>query len=425
MSADSSDVSRRSRPVLSDVTNQPRKGGFSVIPCSPTKLGKRDANKLVCEDNNKLPVKRAAIGVENVSVVRSSSDDKEKNCPSIPVKSDGEQQIRGSGAEKESGSSVKEVLGEVRNSQSGLKLVDMDDDYAPADRVSLGGDNAGAGISAAAKSAKRVTESGLLPLKGGKAYKLLSHGNSSVCSQDSKIGIAPMNHKIENRSVFGIDSTQENVPDDVTEGGKYATPKENFISTPTLSDGVGNKPGEKCGDDEGRELETARCGSTKETSAVGLQSTKLKHRQPFELTRCTVLEDEGCSSLNAETKSLKGCSCSFCMKAAFIWSDLQLQDVKGRVSASVKSRREASNLARKVGESTNVVNTEADLMKQWKYFFSSMEEIFLKESKQLESSFFSLKEISENCKKNLETTHGVLVEVQTCLDASTDLMNTR
>ncbi|KAL0007156.1 hypothetical protein SO802_008658 [Lithocarpus litseifolius] len=130
--------------------------------------------------------------------------------------------------------------------------------------------------------------------------------------------------------------------------------------------------------------------------------------------RCTGLKGDGCANLNADDNILKGCSCSFCLTAGYIWSDLHYQDIKGRISVLKKSQKEASILVQRLKETDNhsqgnskSLNLESDLTSQWKSLFIRMEDIFVHESNQLQASFNTLKDLRENCKMDLEMINGM------------------
>ncbi|KAL0789121.1 hypothetical protein Bca101_005367 [Brassica carinata] len=125
--------------------------------------------------------------------------------------------------------------------------------------------------------------------------------------------------------------------------------------------------------------------------------------------------DDRCSAVDNNMDAddeLKSCSCSFCLKAAYIWSDLHYQDIKGRLSVLKKSQKEASSLIRRNGKgratdvygsenSNNSTNVEFDVMGQWTSLFLNMEGILARESSHLDS-FVTMKELRENCKIDLE-----------------------
>ncbi|KAF3946159.1 hypothetical protein CMV_027541 [Castanea mollissima] len=137
-----------------------------------------------------------------------------------------------------------------------------------------------------------------------------------------------------------------------------------------------------------------------------------------ELERCTSAKGDGCANLNAGTDVLKGCSCSFCLKAAHMWSDLHYQDIKGRIAVLKKSQKEASILVQNScrgkevdihgqGNCNKVTKLDPDLTGQWKSLFLHMENIFVNESNQLQSSYVTLKDLRENCKMDLEMINGM------------------
>ncbi|XP_073158133.1 uncharacterized protein [Henckelia pumila] len=109
---------------------------------------------------------------------------------------------------------------------------------------------------------------------------------------------------------------------------------------------------------------------------------------------------------------IKTCSCSFCTKAAYIWLDLNYQDIRGRVSAIRKSQKEASILAERnritketekhdAEGSTRISKLEIDLMHQWRFLFQHMAGIWEQEGDHLETSLSSLTDLREKCKRDL------------------------
>jgi hypothetical protein len=134
----------------------------------------------------------------------------------------------------------------------------------------------------------------------------------------------------------------------------------------------------------------------------------------FSINRCTAVESMGIVNHDMDAgDELKSCSCSFCLKAAYIWSDLHYQDIKGRLSVLKKSQKEASSLIQRNGKGTptdihgsensnHSANSEFDLMGQWTSLFLNMEGILARESNHLQDSFVTMKELRENCKIDLE-----------------------
>ncbi|KAK1361702.1 Tether containing UBX domain for GLUT [Heracleum sosnowskyi] len=135
------------------------------------------------------------------------------------------------------------------------------------------------------------------------------------------------------------------------------------------------------------------------------------------LERCVGLKGDGLSDSPVGMDLIKACSCSFCTKAAYIWSDLHYQDTKGRLAALKKSQKEANILVQRSTknkaidmsgqEKPDVLDLQSSLMGQWRSLFSHMEDIFGQESSQLESNLYTLKDLRDNCKTELESLNGM------------------
>ncbi|KAH7520619.1 hypothetical protein FEM48_Zijuj08G0164200 [Ziziphus jujuba var. spinosa] len=162
-------------------------------------------------------------------------------------------------------------------------------------------------------------------------------------------------------------------------------------------------------------LAASKYGSIEWSRLPKSQSSKF-----HELGRCTALKGEVYGNLNAGDDLLKSCSCSFCLKAAYIWSDLQYQDIKGRIASLKKSQKEANTLVQKSyrGKESSIhsqenanksTKLEADLTGQWRSLFLRMEDILANESGQLQASFVALKDLRESCKMDL----GMINEMPT------------
>lgn len=164
--------------------------------------------------------------------------------------------------------------------------------------------------------------------------------------------------------------------------------------------------------------EGLRIGKLASNSYGSIEWSRLPNSQGlknFELTRCQTLEGNGCDNFCAEADLLKSCSCSFCLKAAHIWSDLHYQDIKGRISAVSKSRKEANTLVQKTATAKDVIhvsgnsnkspNLEYVLMNQWRSLFLRMEDILVHEGRELQSSYCELKDMREKCKMDLDSTN--------------------
>ncbi|GLU13135.1 hypothetical protein SLE2022_297810 [Rubroshorea leprosula] len=171
-------------------------------------------------------------------------------------------------------------------------------------------------------------------------------------------------------------------------------------------------------DDEEPRLASGKGGSSEWSRLPKTQSSR-----SLELDKCVGIKNDGCTNMNLDVDSLKACSCSFCLKAANIWSDLHYRDIKGRLAVLKKSQKEASILAQKCGreKQTDVhgqgnndksSNLESDLMNQWRSLFLNMEDIFVRESNQLQASYVMLKDLKENCKMDLERATGMLPDKQ-------------
>ncbi|CAN6854825.1 hypothetical protein Bca4012_041513 [Brassica carinata] len=98
---------------------------------------------------------------------------------------------------------------------------------------------------------------------------------------------------------------------------------------------------------------------------------------------------------------LRSCSCSFCLKAAYIWSDLNYQDIKGRLSVLKKSQKETSSLIQR-NSKEEPTDVEFDVMGQWTSLFLNMNDILAREGSRLQDNFVAMKELRENCKIDLE-----------------------
>ncbi|KAK4785097.1 hypothetical protein SAY86_001786 [Trapa natans] len=134
----------------------------------------------------------------------------------------------------------------------------------------------------------------------------------------------------------------------------------------------------------------------------------------FELEKCKFLK--GSEARTCQGKDLIGdCSCSFCLKAAYIWSDLHYQDIKGRVNALRKSQKEASILLHEISKGKDIganifsntskpseLDLESSLVNQWRSLFLHMENVLAQENNQLQANYTALSDLRENCKMDLE-----------------------
>ncbi|KAA3475600.1 Kielin/chordin-like protein [Gossypium australe] len=252
---------------------------------------------------------------------------------------------------------------------------------------------------------------------------------SSTCGGEtdtSKEGLVPVNEKVsEVIERFDLSDSDDRL--DQGEGIKQARG--------TLNDSCRN---------DSKDLGVGRLASSEGGCVEWLRLPKSSSQgfRSFELERCVGLKNDG-SNLNAGADMLKACSCSFCLKAAYIWSDLHYQDTKGRIAVLKRSQKEASILVQKScsGKETDIQNLgnpnkssklESDLTSQWRSLFLNMEDIFVHESNQLianfqyhertcnilydnaqiefvlqQASYIQLKDLRDNCKMDLERITGM------------------
>ncbi|KAF8779839.1 hypothetical protein HU200_002104 [Digitaria exilis] len=110
----------------------------------------------------------------------------------------------------------------------------------------------------------------------------------------------------------------------------------------------------------------------------------------------------------------KSCVCSFCLKAAFMWTDLHYKDARSRLSVLKKSIKFTRSLEAKQSKenehaanvagynSKRSVGMEFELSQQQRSLFLYTKNALFRESTQLHSSFVKLKELRKNCKTDLE-----------------------
>ncbi|KAK9070238.1 hypothetical protein SSX86_010638 [Deinandra increscens subsp. villosa] len=160
------------------------------------------------------------------------------------------------------------------------------------------------------------------------------------------------------------------------------------------------------GMDDGNDVSVDNLDSSKDEFLDGSRLLESQESKcGFE--RCNEQKGDGLSSVCMDM--IKACSCSFCMKAAYLWSDLHYQDVKGRITAIKKSQKEAAILVNRNSRDVasnfeKFSNLESDLTGRWKSLFLHMEDIFVREGTQLVSrrhlllaSIFVLKILVGSC----------------------------
>ncbi|CAL0325134.1 unnamed protein product [Lupinus luteus] len=168
---------------------------------------------------------------------------------------------------------------------------------------------------------------------------------------------------------------------------------------------------------ESNEKEFCVVGKLPVAVELPMPTSSASHDRKFVgLERCTGLKGvAGANSALGSEDILKNCTCSFCSKAAYIWSDLYYQDVNSRLTALRKSQKEANLLVHKFSGGNETVTSgqqntfessklELSLMDQWKSLFVHMENTFAQESSQLESSCDTLKKLRDSCKVDLGST---------------------
>ncbi|KAI7741243.1 hypothetical protein M8C21_023853 [Ambrosia artemisiifolia] len=170
--------------------------------------------------------------------------------------------------------------------------------------------------------------------------------------------------------------------------------------------GIGLKGGEEndLGVDDGNDVSVDNLGLSKDEY---FDCSRLLESQESKcgLEPCVGQTGDGFSG--ACVDMIKDCSCSFCKKAAQLWSDLHYEDIKGRIAAIKKSQKEASILVNRNSRDVasnfgKLSNLESDLTGRWKSLFLHMEDIFVREGTQLETSLSTLKEVTDDCKTDLE-----------------------
>ncbi|KAL8134028.1 uncharacterized protein LOC141712761 [Apium graveolens] len=165
------------------------------------------------------------------------------------------------------------------------------------------------------------------------------------------------------------------------------------------------------------ELDDDNLDSSKSESIDCLRFPESQESRSSGLERCVGFKGDGLSDSPVGIDLMKACSCSFCTKAAYIWSDLHYQDIKGRLAALKKSQKEANILVQRSTknkatdmhgqEKPEVLDLQSSLMGQWRSLFSHMEDIYGQESSQLVSNLYTLEELRDDCKTELESINGM------------------
>ncbi|KAL8167421.1 hypothetical protein V2J09_008920 [Rumex salicifolius] len=287
-------------------------------------------------------------------------------------------------------------------------------------QISLVGKKSKVEISGAKCPKIANADQSLHSLKGGKTYRLHSRGNSNSAAESNPQSCIQLSCAEKN---FGVLSSG-NVPIIVAErdcvysqsvskhdleiNGTSRDPEQEDDSEATQAEAFLETLGSQTASTDGLDSGLSTIVSTECPQFGGSRLTK-----PLELERRMWLKGAN-SDATAAVESLKSCSCSFCTKAAHIWSELHYMDAKGRISALAKSKKEASNLVRMYSLGNGIgmgrgrgrlshrsSDLEFDLMNRSKSLFTSLEEIFGKECSQLETEFSSLNDTRESFKTNL------------------------
>ncbi|KAF6149165.1 hypothetical protein GIB67_026021 [Kingdonia uniflora] len=170
-----------------------------------------------------------------------------------------------------------------------------------------------------------------------------------------------------------------------------------FVRSSTLSNSVNNAVTTQVFQIDGDDVTSNKSSSIGCSIPSGSSSSKV-----LESEKCTAFNADSGSNTGADPELLKDCSCSFCLKAAYIWSDLHYQDTKGRIAALKRSRKEIKSVLDKSrNHPNNSAKLESDLMLQWRSLFLHTEGIIGQESTQLQSNLAKLKVLRENCKNDL------------------------
>ncbi|XP_021678425.2 uncharacterized protein LOC110663445 isoform X2 [Hevea brasiliensis] len=354
----------KKRVVLGDLTNCPIEREFSSVSNDVRlKSGDGYGKRLVTEDEDSRCAKQVCLGVENLV--------KEK---------------------------CKTKFGIDNSSEKGLFLMEdkQPSDSSPTDSdIDTSQENTVSIISHRPNENKETSlllDGGVNVLKSVTLTQSVGEGGDASRDSSASTGSMPTNS-----SSCKKDSDDEGR---LTSDVKQSNP-EGHVGTGVDKDlGVGILASSKYGPVEWSRL------------------PKSQGSKSYELDRCTALKGNGCANLSAGADLMKACSCSFCLKAAYIWSDLHYQDIKGRTAALKKSQKEASILVNKYargkqtdihsqGNSNKSSKLESDLTTQWRSLFHHMEDIFVHENNQLQANFVALKDLRENCKMDLERTTGM------------------
>ncbi|XP_068636570.1 uncharacterized protein [Aristolochia californica] len=380
------------RVVLRDVTNRQKRDLllFPVDPYQRILKPKFDENNFVCKlgeearklDNRTEEVKVATPDFENTSGVstRSLFLQNERSC--LPTNSRNVDEHVQSSAHL----SVLQVKGKVRDLTASLG------DHLHLIRRHAADRNIAEGDGLRDSCASSVSHSGQCEDSLDSSH--LAHGDSSYCHGSTaghQAGMDPLNQ------LAGANTSGK--AGGVKSEAGHLSIADNNLQIVGSQESVVN--GSSC-----LAQETLDCSRNSGLSGSGVLSLGV---QPH----TGLFGDSGVC--NGEVWDFdKACSCSLCLKAAYIWSELHYQDTRSRLSEVKRSMKQVRHLIGKsythgntektMGESSKMSKKlESDLMHQWRSLFLHTEDAFVQESKQLQSDLIKLKELRENCMKDLET----------------------
>ncbi|KAI4345225.1 hypothetical protein L6164_012367 [Bauhinia variegata] len=349
----------KTRPVLADVTNRPAKRAISLIS--------GDSAKQDADDGDTHLAKQVCLGVENLV------EEKCKSRFGVDCNYTIMSMLKG----KHASSPLPVGLGIKRSTQ----IVSSDDASLPNDqrlKCNL--------LDSSSHIVRDSTKHGM-ELGNAARDSCISSASTPTCSR-SLTEIS-----------FGYG-----------EKGSYHEDRHTCDSAArAFNEGLLNPA---CENDD-RDLFVDKSAASKLGAIEGTAISSSEDYKFPGLERCVGLKGDGGANSMASGDLLKACSCSLCSKAAYIWSDLHYQDIKGRLAALKKSQKEASSLIQKFngekqalihdkGNSNESSKLELYLTNHWRSLFGHMENTLAQESSQLESSFHTLKDLRESCKNDLE-----------------------
>ncbi|XP_073104140.1 uncharacterized protein [Elaeis guineensis] len=201
---------------------------------------------------------------------------------------------------------------------------------------------------------------------------------------------------------YGTDSVRHTMKPDMDRGKSSAS---SFNNLNTISLKGNNVDGGECL----TENQSEESGFLKCLMPFGSLDFKMANMEGF--LNASAASNVG-SSINGEG------SMGSEKSSAYMWTDLHYQDTRGRLAALKKSKRLARSLeARCYGHdytsktardnSKKSTEIEFELMQRWRSLFLHTENVLVRETAHLHSALLKLKELRENCKRNLEMTSMV------------------